>query len=229
MSSLQRRFTRRASQYMYVYTVLVLCDCVCRLMPLSKNKSGDSKPSDAASNGNGSHSDVLKTPKAKGLVSSSPDIEIPFVTLCACVDEERSSIALDPQMLSSVLDSVGNLNNLDDRKMLLENSLLLMANTPPDIQLETKLQNVVVSSLYNDLMHPPSSLRLADGSYNNVNLPDMGKAGAAYARSVQQIHPLQAAGAHASRSRPSLRYTLGMELESRDRGAASTLCADNVK
>ncbi|KAL5512887.1 hypothetical protein ACEPAH_3285 [Sanghuangporus vaninii] len=163
MSSLQRRFTRRASTI--------------------SNKSGDSKASDAASNGNGSedsHSGILKTLKdMKELVKK----DLP--------------IALDPQMLSGVLDAIGNLNNLDDRKMLLEHVLMLMANTPPDTQLATKLQNAVVSLLYNDLTHPPSTFvsntyqwRSADGSYNNVNLPDMGKAGTAYARSVQQIHPL---------------------------------------
>ena len=32
--------------------------------------------------------------------------------------------------------------------------------------------------------------RSADGSNNNVNMPDMGKAGTPYARSVQQTHPL---------------------------------------
>lgn len=32
--------------------------------------------------------------------------------------------------------------------------------------------------------------RMADGSNNNVSQPDLGKAGTAYARSVQQPHPL---------------------------------------
>jgi hypothetical protein len=51
--------------------------------------------------------------------------------------------------------------------------------------------------VYNDLSHPHSTnignsyaWRSADGSCNNVNMPDMGKAGTPYARSVQQTHPL---------------------------------------
>ena len=51
--------------------------------------------------------------------------------------------------------------------------------------------------VYNDLPHPPSTyigqeyaFRKADGSYNNICDPDMGKAGTPYSRSVQQAHPL---------------------------------------
>ena len=51
--------------------------------------------------------------------------------------------------------------------------------------------------MYNDLTHPPSTYvsnhyawRTADGSYNNVSIPDMGKSFTPYARSVQQVHPL---------------------------------------
>jgi linoleate 10R-lipoxygenase len=51
--------------------------------------------------------------------------------------------------------------------------------------------------VYNDLPHPPATYldkkyqwRTADGSCNNVDVPDLGKAGMPYARSVQQSHPL---------------------------------------
>lgn len=50
--------------------------------------------------------------------------------------------------------------------------------------------------MYNDLPHPPASFignfafRAADGSNNNLDMPDLGKAGTPYARSVQQLHPL---------------------------------------
>lgn len=51
--------------------------------------------------------------------------------------------------------------------------------------------------MYNDLSHPQSTYigntyawRSADGAYNNIAVPDMGKAGTPYARSVQQSHPL---------------------------------------
>lgn len=51
--------------------------------------------------------------------------------------------------------------------------------------------------MYDDLPHPPATYmgkdyqwRKADGSYNNVDSPDIGKANTPYARSVQQGHPL---------------------------------------
>ena len=54
-----------------------------------------------------------------------------------------------------------------------------------------------MSAVYNDLPHPPATyigkdyqFRKADGSYNNVDVPDMGKANMPYGRSVQQGHPL---------------------------------------
>ncbi|THH03482.1 hypothetical protein EW145_g6221 [Phellinidium pouzarii] len=106
-------------------------------------------------------------------------------------------IALDPQTISAVIDALHNSNSIDDRKMLLEHVLMLMANMPADLQGTTKLQNAVVSFLYNDLTHPPATYvsntyawRSADGSFNNVSVPDMGKSHTPYARSVQQVHPL---------------------------------------
>ncbi|KAH9932667.1 linoleate diol synthase [Amylocystis lapponica] len=60
-----------------------------------------------------------------------------------------------------------------------------------------KLTNATVELLYNDLPHPPQTSlgtqfawRTADGSNNNAAIPDLGKAGTPYARSVQQIHAL---------------------------------------
>ena len=54
--------------------------------------------------------------------------------------------------------------------------------------------------MYNDLPHPPEttlgngktpySWRAADGSGNNVELPDLGKANTPYARSVPQTQAL---------------------------------------
>ena len=51
------------------------------------------------------------------------------------------------------------------------------------------------TTVYDDLSHPPAtylySYRTADGSYNNICDPKMGKADEPYARSVQQTHALQ--------------------------------------
>lgn len=53
--------------------------------------------------------------------------------------------------------------------------------------------------MYNDLEHPAPTFvskkyawREADGSANNVTIPDLGKSYTPYARSVQQKHPLPA-------------------------------------
>jgi linoleate 10R-lipoxygenase len=50
-------------------------------------------------------------------------------------------------------------------------------------------------TVYEDLPHPPATYigaqyqyRTADGSYNNICVPDMGKASTPYARSVQQVN-----------------------------------------
>ena len=142
---------------------------------------------------------------------------------------------LQPQMISALLDAKHNINNIDDRKMLvsfhlctsrlmtgkadfsskLEHGLILLASTPPESEIYQKMQNAAVqlrtplsitlhsiasdtpTTVYNDLTHPPSTYvsnkyawRSADGSYNNVNIPEMGKAGNPYSRSVQMVHPL---------------------------------------
>lgn len=51
--------------------------------------------------------------------------------------------------------------------------------------------------MYLDLAHPPATYignqyawRTADGSNNNIAIPDMGKSGTPYARSVQMTHGL---------------------------------------
>lgn len=53
--------------------------------------------------------------------------------------------------------------------------------------------------MYNDLEHPAPTYvsreyacRTADGSSNNVTIPDLGKSHTPYARSVQQKHPIPA-------------------------------------
>lgn len=70
-----------------------------------------------------------------------------------------------------------------------------MSNLPynlPFNRISQWLENKVVMRLYNDLPHPSATyvgdrynFREADGSLNNVNIPDLGKAGHAYSRNVQ--------------------------------------------
>ncbi|PCH36246.1 linoleate diol synthase [Wolfiporia cocos MD-104 SS10] len=106
------------------------------------------------------------------------------------------TISWDLQTVSALLDVLKHPDGIDDRKMLLEHILVFLSNHA-DTAFGQTLSNATVELLYNDLAHPPEtyvgerySWRTADGSNNNMSVPDMGKAGTPYARSVQQTHPL---------------------------------------
>jgi linoleate 10R-lipoxygenase len=66
-----------------------------------------------------------------------------------------------------------------------------LAKVDPSSDLAKKLNNGVISTLYNTVPHPiasylgPTSFREADGGGNNIENPDVGRAGMPYARSVQ--------------------------------------------
>ncbi|GJJ10924.1 hypothetical protein Clacol_005153 [Clathrus columnatus] len=107
---------------------------------------------------------------------------------------------------------------IEQFKDQLETALVLLSRLPAGA-LATKLTNQVTElcesiflsfsvwvvdeswiSVYYDLPHPPATymgdqyrFRMADGSYNNVDEPDLGKANTPYCRSVQAQHPLSAA------------------------------------
>ncbi|KAF7982555.1 hypothetical protein HWV62_27534 [Athelia sp. TMB] len=81
--------------------------------------------------------------------------------------------------------------------MMLEHGMTILSKMNPNSTLAQEGANGVVKLLYNDLPHPASSYvgkqyqyRSADGSNNNVDVPDMGKANTPYSRSVQSAHPL---------------------------------------
>ncbi|KAF8074859.1 linoleate diol synthase [Lyophyllum atratum] len=110
--------------------------------------------------------------------------------------KKGNPLSLDLSTLASVVDFLRNKESVDDRKFLLEHGLTFVSRLEPG-PIQTQIQNKIVELLYNDLGHPPATSisnayawRTADGSHNNIDLPDMGKAGTPYARSVQQSHPL---------------------------------------
>ncbi|KAL1744904.1 heme peroxidase [Schizophyllum fasciatum] len=105
------------------------------------------------------------------------------------------------------LDAVKNLRSgMDDRKLLLEHLLTLMARLGSGNDFSVRLQEAVIDLLYKDLPHPPASYlsvlhradisvsaslanvdyayRPANGSYYNPLFPALGMAGTPYARSV---------------------------------------------
>ncbi|KAF8578807.1 linoleate diol synthase [Ramaria rubella] len=99
-------------------------------------------------------------------------------------------------MISGLLDALKDSKAIDDRKLLLENALVFLSRLPNN-ELSQSLQDKAIVLLFYDLPHPPATYmgnaykwRTADGSYNNVSIPDMGKAGTPYSRSVQATHPL---------------------------------------
>ncbi|PPQ76670.1 hypothetical protein CVT24_011915 [Panaeolus cyanescens] len=105
-------------------------------------------------------------------------------------------INMNTTTISAIVDLIRNKESLDDRKLLLEHALAFVSKLE-DGPLARTLKNKIIELLWNDLSHPAStsispkySWRTADGSYNNIDCPDMGKAGTPYSRSVQQSHPL---------------------------------------
>ncbi|KAI9464255.1 heme peroxidase [Boletus coccyginus] len=109
---------------------------------------------------------------------------------------KRAAEDINESTLGSVLDVVRHSDAVDDRKMLLEHILSFMADHPSG-KIQDLAQDYVIKTLYNDLAHPPATFigpqfafRTADGSNNNPDYPDLGKAGTPYARSVQQGNPL---------------------------------------
>ncbi|KAL8280766.1 hypothetical protein RQP46_006770 [Phenoliferia psychrophenolica] len=84
---------------------------------------------------------------------------------------------------------------IDDRKLLLEEIVTMLGSLPPDSSIGNTVQDALVTLLWNDLPHPPTTFigakfRAADGSGNNPSNPSLGKAGTPYARSVPPVHPL---------------------------------------
>ncbi|KAI5480215.1 fatty acid oxygenase PpoA [Pseudohyphozyma bogoriensis] len=108
---------------------------------------------------------------------------------------------------------------LDDRKLLLEHVVHMLATLPEDSPIGPALTNSLIKLLWEDLPHPPagyvsgapykpagnrnekgdvsdepiagaSPYRAADGSGNNPTNPSLGAAGTPYARSVPPLNPL---------------------------------------
>ncbi|OAX39674.1 heme peroxidase [Rhizopogon vinicolor AM-OR11-026] len=108
---------------------------------------------------------------------------------------KHSAEDINESALSSALDAIDHAGAIDDRKMLLENLIVFMADNPSK-KISDMTQTLVIKYLYNDLAHPPATyigpeyqFRTTDGSNNNPEAPDLGKAGTPYARSVQQSNP----------------------------------------
>lgn len=80
---------------------------------------------------------------------------------------------------------------VDDDKLLLEKLVQLLYKLPPDSKELKQLSDGFINQLWSTLNHPPVQFlggqykyRKADGSYNNIQNPQLGAANTPYARSV---------------------------------------------
>ncbi|KAF8809484.1 linoleate diol synthase [Phlegmacium glaucopus] len=110
--------------------------------------------------------------------------------------EKGLTAAVSGSTLAAVVDAIKHADAIDDRKLLLEHALSIVSRLE-DGPMSHGLRQKIVKLFYNDLSHPPSTCignkyawRTADGSFNNIDLPDLGKAGTPYCRSVQQSNQL---------------------------------------
>jgi hypothetical protein len=85
---------------------------------------------------------------------------------------------------------------LNDKELLLEHGVSMLQSLPLNSGLSQTISNDFIGMLWNDLPHPQptmagptSKYRQHDGSGNNPWIPEMGKAGSPYARSVPPMKP----------------------------------------
>ncbi|KJX94810.1 fatty acid oxygenase like protein [Zymoseptoria brevis] len=96
----------------------------------------------------------------------------------------------DIEGLIKVFKSTAMGENLDDKEYLME-GMIAIATKLPESFLQDRLTTTLVTTLWNDLEHPPNVIlgeeyefRQPDGSNNNFKYPNVGKAGMPYARTV---------------------------------------------
>ncbi|KAG6917742.1 hypothetical protein DXG01_001280 [Tephrocybe rancida] len=94
--------------------------------------------------------------------------------------------------VDAFLDTVRNPTAIDDRKGAFATGLGILARLDPQSDIAKTMNNGVIDTLYNTIPHPPAAylgpedtFRKADGGGNNLENPNIGRAGTPYARSVQ--------------------------------------------
>ncbi|KAI8952599.1 linoleate diol synthase [Xylaria longipes] len=88
---------------------------------------------------------------------------------------------------------------IDDKTMIMEDTIQLVANLPHGSRLRAELTNNFINQLWHTLDHPPLlymgdkyQYRQADGSWNNPMNPMLGAAGSDYARTCRPSVPVGA-------------------------------------
>lgn len=97
--------------------------------------------------------------------------------------------------LIKIAEKAATDQNINDKKYYMERLIQATALLPAD-PVQNKLTDSFLTQLWDDLQHPPQILlspefqyRMPDGSNNNYLMPQVGKAGMPYARTVAPMTP----------------------------------------
>lgn len=108
--------------------------------------------------------------------------------------QSRSKIKLLAQ-LPTLIHSSFRRSGLDDRKMLLEQIVTLLASLPVSSRISKALSHSLIRIISSDLPRPPATYigkqykyRTSDGSGNSVNDTKLGASGQPYSRNVTPTH-----------------------------------------
>lgn len=139
---------------------------------------------------------TLKQAQQKSASAATTSVE----SLQFLIDQlNRSRIVNDVKLLGqapNLLVSGLTGGGLDDRKMLLEQLVTLLASMPVTSKVSQTLSDALISIIWGDLPHPAVSFlgpqhrfRRPDGSDNNVQNPKLGASGQPYSRNVTRLQP----------------------------------------
>ena len=100
----------------------------------------------------------------------------------------------DAKFVATAITTLASGDPIDDKELMLEKGVEMLQTLPSDSGLQETVSNNFIAMLYHDLPHPPPTVagpagkyRKHDGSGNNPWIPEMGRAGAPYARSVPPV------------------------------------------
>jgi cytochrome P450 len=132
----------------------------------------------------------LPTETGDGSALPPVQTETPLKDLGSILDDVRK-LGIDKiEDLAQVMAKAKFNKPLDDKKYYMEHLIQAAASLPND-RLGTTITNSFLTTLWNDLSHPPQTLlsqeynfRQPDGSNNSFEIPQIGAAGMPYARTV---------------------------------------------
>ncbi|EDN96731.1 hypothetical protein SS1G_01657 [Sclerotinia sclerotiorum 1980 UF-70] len=133
-------------------------------------------------------SDTSKTKPTiiSDIESATHSIQAIFRDLKSITPEDANTLL---QLFSSEIKGVQN-----DNTLLLEKTVQLLSSQPETSGIGKSLTASFVNTLWDALPHPPMRsldkkymYRDADGGNNNIRMPDLGRAGTAYAKNVNAV------------------------------------------